>query len=290
MYGEVNLLFGNIIKVTPSSKVVGDMALYLVSNDLTINDVLEKGDTISFPQSVKSFFRGDLGQPVGGFPKKLQKIILKDEKPYTNRPNAHLKPIDFDKEFTAFKKKYQKGRPQDLDFTKFLSYKLYPKVWDDAHHHYLEYGNITRIPTQNFFYGLKEGEEIMIQIDEGKVINIELLSINKPNDEGFRTVFFKVNGQSRNIQILDKSLNIEKHENEKIDPNNENQIGVPLQGLLSQIFVKQGQKIKRNEPLFIIEAMKMETTITAIKDLKIMSIHLNAGEIVNADDLVLTIK
>jgi len=290
MYSEVNTLFGNIIKVTPSSKVVGDMALYLVSNNLTVNDVLEKGDTISFPQSVQSFFKGDLGQPVGGFPKKLQKIILKDEKPYTNRPNAHLKPIDFDKEFATFKTKYQKGRPHDLDFTEFLSYKLYPKVWDDAHQHYLEYGNITRIPTPNFFYGLKEGEEVMVQIDEGKVINIELLSINKPNNDGYRTVFFKVNGQARNIQILDKSLNIEKHQNEKIIAGNENQIGVPLQGLLSQIFVKKGQSVKKNEALFIIEAMKMETTITAPRNFIIEKISLKAGEIVNTDDLVLTVK
>ena len=290
MYANVNELFGNVIKVTPSSKVVGDMALYLVSNNLTVQDVLEKGDAISFPESVKSFFRGELGQPVGGFPKKLQKIILKDEKPFTDRPNAHLEPVDFDKEFKAFKRKYQKGRSHELEFTEFLSYKLYPKVWDDAHHHYLEYGNTTRIPTENFFYGLKEGEEIMIQIDEGKVINIELLSINKPNSDGYRTVFFKMNGQSRNIQILDKSLNIEKHENIKIDPDNENQIGAPLQGLLSKTFVNKGQKIKRNEPLFIIEAMKMETTITAPRDFEIVNIHLKEGEIVNADDLVLTVS
>jgi len=289
MYSDVNELFGNIIKVTPSSKVVGDMALYLVSNNLTISDVLDKGGNISFPESVKSFFRGDLGQPVGGFPKKLQKIILRNEKPYTNRPNAHLEAVDFDKEFDAFKAKYQKGRPLDLDFTEFLSYKLYPKVWDDAHKHYLEYGNITRIPTKNFFYGLDEGEEIMIQIDIGKVINIELLSINKPNIDGYRTVFFKVNGQSRNIQILDNSLNIEKHENEKINLDNENHIGAPLQGLLSKIFVTEGQKVKRNEPLFIIEAMKMETTITAPKDFTIEKIQLKSSEMVNADDLVLTV-
>jgi len=289
MYSDVNQLFGNLIKVTPSSKVVGDMALYLVSNNLTINDVLEKGDTISFPQSVISFFKGDLGQPVGGFSKKMQKIILKDVKPYTNRPNAHLEPVNFEKEFEDFKSKYQKGRPVKLDFTEFLSYKLYPKVWDDAHLHYLEYGNITRIPTENFFYGLKEGEEIMIQLDEGKVINIELLSINKPNSDGYRTVFFKVNGQSRNIQILDESLNIEKHENQKADPNNENHIGAPLQGLISEIFVKKGQKVKKNEALFIIEAMKMETTITAPKDLEITMVFLKAGEMLNADDLVLDV-
>ncbi len=289
MYADVNKLFGGLVKVTPSSKVVGDMALYLVSNNLSVDDVLEKGETISFPQSVKSFFKGDLGQPLGGFPKKLQKIILKDEKPYTNRPNAHLAPVDFDKEFASFKRKYQKGSPKELDFTEFLSYKLYPKVWNEAHDNYLEYGKLTKIPTENFFYGLKEGEEIMIQIDKGKVIIIELLSINKPNEDGYRTVFFKVNGQARNIQILDESLNIEKHENEKVDSNNPNQIGAPLQGLLSNIMVKKGQKVNKNEPLFIIEAMKMETTVTAPSDFIIEKIHLNAGEIINADDLIITV-
>ncbi len=290
MYSDVNHLFGDLIKVTPSSKVVGDMALYLVSNNLTIKDVLEKGDTISFPQSVISFFKGDLGQPLGGFSKKLQKIILKNEKAFTNRPSAHLQPVNFKKEFEDFKIKYQKDRPIELDFTEFLSFKLYPKVWDDTHKHYLEYGNITRIPTENFFYGLKEGEEIMIQLDEGKVIDIELLSINKPNSDGYRTVFFKVNGQYRNIQILDKSLNIVKHENEKADTNNESHIGAPLQGRLSEIFVKKGQKVKKNEALFIIEAMKMETTITASRNLEISNIKLKAGEMVNADDLVVIVK
>jgi len=290
MYSDVNHLFGDLIKVTPSSKVVGDMALYLVSNNLTINDVLEKGDTISFPQSVISFFKGDLGQPIGGFSKKLQKIILKNEKAFTNRPSAHLEPVNFEKEFEDFKNKYQKDRPIELDFTEFLSFKLYPKVWDDSHKHYLEYGNITRIPTENFFYGLKEGEEIMIQLDEGKVIDIELLSINKPNSDGYRTVFFKVNGQYRNIQILDKSLNIVKHENEKADSNNESHIGAPLQGRLSEIFVKKGQEVKKNEALFIIEAMKMETTINASRNLEISNIILKAGEMVNSDDLVVIVK
>ena len=133
MYGEVNTLFGNIVKVTPSSKVVGDMAQYLVSNNLTVQDVLERGDTISFPQSVVSFFKGDLGQPVNGFPKKLQNLILKDQKPYTERPNAHIPPVDFDKEYADFRKIFENDLGRNIDFTDFLSYKLYPKVFTDAY-------------------------------------------------------------------------------------------------------------------------------------------------------------
>src|SRR5690606_14909890 len=145
MYGEVNKLFGDIIKVTPSSKVVGDMAQYLISNQLTIEDIMDRGDTISFPDSVKSFFRGDLGQPVGGFPEKLQKIVLKDEKPYIDRPNAHLEPIDFDKEFKSFKRKFKKGMGRQLEITDFLSYKLYPKVFQQAYEHHTLYGNVVNI-------------------------------------------------------------------------------------------------------------------------------------------------
>ncbi len=151
MYSKVNELFGDIIKVTPSSKVVGDMAQYLVSNNLSIEDVLEKGEEISFPQSVKSFFRGDLGQPYGGFPEKIQKIVLKDEKPYTERPNAHLEPIDFEKEFAEFEKLFAEGMGRDLDITDFLSYKLYPKVFTDAYNHQVRIWKRDQYSYKEFF-------------------------------------------------------------------------------------------------------------------------------------------
>lgn len=288
-YAEVNDMFGDVVKVTPSSKVVGDMSLYMVSNGLTKEDVMERGDQISFPESVQSYFKGDLGQPVGGFPKKLQKIILKDKPAYTNRPNAHLDPVDLDFEFKEFIKKYQPKFDRELYFTDFLSYKLYPNVYEDAWKAHLEYGDIAKIPTKNFFFGMELNEETIVEIAPGKSIIVKLLSLGPPNEEGMRTVFFKINGQTRNIDVLDKSLGVEKVENAKAEPGNSKHIGAPLQGLLSKVMVKKDQKVKRNEPLFVIEAMKMETTITAPDKLKIKSVNLKEGTMVNADDLVITL-
>ncbi|ALJ05069.1 pyruvate carboxylase [Pseudalgibacter alginicilyticus] len=290
MYGEVNKLFGDIVKVTPSSKVVGDMAQYLVSNNLTIQDVIERGDSISFPQSVVDLFKGELGQPVGGFPEKLQKLILKDQKPYTDRPNAHIPPLDIDAEYKAFKKIFEYDLSRKIDFTDFLSYQLYPKVFTDAFNKHLKYDNLMNLPTKNFFYGMELGEEIIVELDKGKTLLITLESIGKANDEGFVTVYFKVNGQGRIVKIKDHSIKVDKIENIKADKTDDNQIGAPLQGMLSTILVKQGDKVIKNQPLFIIEAMKMETTITAATDATVKKIVLETGFMVNSEDLVIILK
>ena len=290
MYSKVNELFGDIIKVTPSSKVVGDMAQYLVSNNLTIEDVLEKGEEISFPQSVKSFFRGDLGQPYGGFPEKIQKIVLKDEKPYTERPNAHLEPIDFEEEFKEFEKLFAEGMGRELDITDFLSYKLYPKVFTEAYNHQIKYGNVINIPTKNFFYGMEPGEEIIVELDKGKTLLIQFLSLGEANDDGMAKVFFKVNGQTRAVEVKDESVKVEKVVHQKVDKNDKKQIGAPLQGALSNITVKAGDKVEKNQPLFVIEAMKMETTITANAAGEVDKIVLKEGDMVYSDDLVVVMK
>ncbi len=290
MYAEVNVMFGNLVKVTPSSKVVGDMAIFMVTNNLTPEDVMTNGEEISFPDSVIDFFKGDLGQPVGGFPKKLQKIILKNQKPYKNRPNAHLEPIDFDIAFEVFKKKYQKGFTRAIEFEDFLSYTLYPRVFDQAHENYKKFGNLSVLPTINFFYGMKPQEEAFIELEPGKVIIVKLLSIGNANEEGMRTIFFKINGENRMVEIQDKSLNIIKVENAKADTDSPNEIGAPLQGLLYKVLVKKGQEVKENDPLFIIEAMKMETTVTAHISGKIKSITLKSGGMVMQDDLVLSLE
>jgi pyruvate carboxylase len=290
MYGEVNTLFGNIVKVTPSSKVVGDMAQYLVSNNLTIQDVLERGDIISFPQSVVSFFKGELGQPVNGFPKKLQKLILKDQKPFTDRPNAHILPVDFEKEYAEFRKIFENNLGRKIDFTDFLSYKLYPKVFTDAYNKHLKYDNLTNLPTKNFFYGMERGEEIAVELDKGKTLLITLDSVSKPNSVGIVTVYFKVNGQGRTVKVKDESIKVVTVQNTKADKNNASQIGAPLQGLLSTVLVKKGDAIVKNQPLFIIEAMKMETTITATENAVINKVFLKEGTMVNSDDLVVELK
>ena len=290
MYAEVNDLFGDIVKVTPSSKVVGDMAQYLVSNNLSINDVLENGENISFPESVKSFFKGSLGQPVGGFPEKIQKLVLKDEEPFTERPNAHLEPIDFDKELAEFKETFKDGMGRELNITDFLSYKLYPKVFTDAYNHHKDHGNVIAIPTKNFFYGMEIYEEIIVEMDKGKTLLIQLLSIGEADSDGMVQVFFKVNGQTRAVQIKDKSIKVEKVVHQKKDKSNDHEIGAPLQGSLASILVKAGQKVKKNEPLFIIEAMKMETTITANSDGEVDKVILPEGRMVFSDDLVVIMK
>ncbi|GAA3616933.1 pyruvate carboxylase [Flavivirga amylovorans] len=290
MYGEVNQLFGDIVKVTPSSKVVGDMAQYLVSNNLTINDVLERGDTISFPQSVVSFFKGDLGQPVGGFPKKLQKLILKDQKPYSDRPNAHIPPIDLEEDYKSFKKTFEKGLGRPIDITDFLSYSLYPKVFTDAYNKHLKYGNLMHLPTKNFFYGMDIGEDIIVTLDKGKSVLITLESVGEPNIDGIVTVYFRVNGQGRSVEIKNTSIKVDKVEHVKVDKTNEKQIGAPLQGMLSTVLVKKGEQVAKNQPLFIIEAMKMETTITAVENATVKQIALKKGTMVNSDDLVLLLE
>ncbi|WP_339695539.1 pyruvate carboxylase [uncultured Marixanthomonas sp.] len=290
MYEQVNELFGNLVKVTPSSKVVGDMAIFMVTNDLTPEDVMQRGNEISFPESVINFFKGDLGQPLGGFPKELQKIILRNADPYTDRPNAHLEPIDFDTEYAAFRKKFQKGFSRPIEFEDFLSYSLYPRVFEDAHEKYKLYGNLAILPTKNFFYGMKLREEAIIELEEGKTIIVKLLSVGIPNDEGVRIVFFSVNGENRFVEIKDKSIKVEKEVHVPADPEDANQYGAPLQGMLYKMLVKKGQEIEENEPLFVIEAMKMETTVTANKAGKVKSITLKPGTMLMKGDLVVTVE
>jgi pyruvate carboxylase len=286
VYKEVNELFGDIVKVTPSSKIVGDMALFMVTSNLTKEDIVQKGASLSFPESVVSFFKGDIGQPVGGFEPALQKIILKDIKPFTERPNEHLAPIDFTKEMESFKEKFG----EELTFTDLLSYLLYPKVFEAYFEKRKEYGEVWHIPTINFFYGLKNNEEVLIQIDKGKSILVRFLTCSEPDEEGKRKVFMRLNGQTRIIEISDKKIKVVSQENEKADKNNNKHIGSPLQGKLSQLLVKEGDEVKGNQPLFVVEAMKMETTITATMAGTVARLILNSGAMVKAEDLVLTMQ
>lgn len=286
VYAEVNEMFGDVIKVTPTSKVVGDMTLFMVSQGYTREDIFEKGDQISFPESVQSFFRGDLGQPPGGFPKELQKIVLKDEEPYEDRPNDRLPPVDIDKEYEAFKEQFETDFPRDLEFTDYLSWKMYPKVWEDLRKKQIEYDDMACIPTKNFFYGMQPNEETIVEIAPGKTILVKFLSLSEPDDEGNRTVFFQLNGQTRNVSITDRALGIEKKENPKCEAGNPKHMGSPVQGKLTKVLVEQGQEVKKNDPLFVIEAMKMETTVAAPEDATIESVMLAEDAMVESDDLV----
>jgi pyruvate carboxylase len=283
-FHDANELLGDIPKVTPSSKVVGDLSLFMVSNNLTPQDVLEKGPTLNFPESVRELLRGDIGQPEGGWPADIQHAVLRDEKPFTERPGEHLAPIDFDKEWAEFEKAHPYAQ-----FTDLLSSLLYPKVFADYWEFRKSYGDASRIATPVFFFGLKEGEETIIEIARGKSIIIRLQSIGPVNAEGMRTMFFTLNGQTRNLEVRDQSVEVKTVHNAKADRTNPKQIAAPLQGLLSKMLVEAGQQVTKNAPLFVIEAMKMETTITAPEDLTVGSLTLAEGARVQADDLVLTV-
>jgi pyruvate carboxylase len=283
-YEIVNRMFGDLVKVTPSSKVVGDMALFMTSNNLTEEDIFKKGKNLAFPESVVSMFRGDLGQPHGGFPEELQKIILKGEIGYTDRPNAHLQPIDFDKEFEDFKKKFD----ENATFLDFLSYQLYPKVYEDFYFYRKTYGDVTYIPTPAFFYGMKNGEEILIELSQGKTLIIKKLFVLEPDEKGMRTVSFELNGQTRRVQVKDVAFKSTKAIHKKAKGDND--LGAPLQGRIASVKVKQGEYVEENAPLFIIEAMKMETTISAPFAGKVKMVHLEAGEMVEQDDLILELE
>ena len=282
-YVVVNEMFGDIIKVTPSSKVVGDMALFMTSNNYSKEDIFANGDSISFPDSVIALFRGDLGQTPGGFPVELQKLILKNEKPYTNRPNEHLLPIDFDEEFKTFEKKFG----NEYTFLDFLSYKFYPKVFEEYAAHREQFGDVFYLPTTTFFYGLDASEETLIEISPGKSILVRMMYVTDADEHGIRSVFFKLNGQTRAIEVKDKNFKVTKESNKKV--SNENEIGAPLQGMLSKVLVKQGDVVEKNTPLFAIEAMKMESTVLAPKAGVVAKIILTAGSLVEQDDVVVEI-
>ncbi len=283
-YKIVNDLFGDLVKVTPSSKVVGDMAMFMTSNGLTKEEVIKKGETLAFPDSVKAFFRGDLGQPHGGFPSALQQMVLKGEQPYTERPNQHLEPIDFEKEFKAFQEEFNRY----AHFKDFLSYKLYPKVFRDYFEHFEAYGAIRNLPTKAFFYGMEPNEEILIEIANGKQVIVKFLNTTAPNANGERTVYFQLNGQTRAIMVEDLNIETEKITHLKVEK--EGDIGAPLQGSLSKVLVKEGDQVEANAPLFIIEAMKMESTITAPFAGSIERVILGNKTMVEQNDLILVIK
>ncbi len=283
-YKVANELMGDIVKVTPSSKVVGDLAMFMTTNGYTREDILEKGQDISFPDTVISFFKGEIGQPTGGFPETMRKLVLKNEKGFSDRPNSHLEPIDFDTEFESFQQEFGQKR----SFLDFLSYLLYPKVYKDYHEFNLKYGEVWRISTTAFFYGMKQNEEILVEIGTGKTIIIRFLNITAPDEHGMRQVYFKLNGQNRFVEVKDDSLTVEVKSNKKVEDNGD--IGAPLQGKLIEVLVSPGDEVAKNDPLFIIEAMKMESTVVAPMDGKVQHVELGPDTMVRQDDLIVSLS
>jgi pyruvate carboxylase len=282
-YQVVNDLFGDIVKVTPSSKVVGDMALFMTSNNLSKEDVFNKADTLAFPESVKQLFKGDLGQPFGGFPEKLQALILKDITPYTEKPNAHIPPMDMEKEMALFTEKFD----THLTVEDFLSYLMFPKVFEEFYHFRKHFGFVEKLPTPYFYYPMKPNEEILVNIEEGKNLLISFKNMGEPDDDGFREVFFQINGQTRNIIVKDHSIKSAKVSHQKV--SHPHDVGAPLQGKLVKISVTPEQLVQKGQPLFVIEAMKMESSISAPFNGKVKQIVLTENTMVEQDDCVIII-
>ena len=286
MYRKVNMMFGDIVKVTPSSKVVGDMALFMVQNQLTEEDLYEKGDTLSFPDSVVSFFEGQLGQPVGGFPEKLQKIILKGRPAITVRPGQLAPAVDFEKVRNELAEKVG-FTPKD---EQVLSYLMYPQVFLDYCKAYDQFGEVKLLDTPTFFYGMRLGEKINVEIEKGKVLIIRLDEIGEADEEGNRILFFNLNGQRREIVVNDKSIQSTIVHRKKAEPTDKNQYGATMSGSVLQVLVKKGDHVKKGDVLMITEAMKMETAIEARFDGVVDHLYVQPGEIIQSGDLLIELK
>lgn len=281
-YRLVNDMFGDIVKVTPSSKVVGDMALFMVQNDLTEEDVYEKGHMVDFPESVVEFAAGYLGQPYQGFPEKLQKAILNDKEPITVRPGELLEPVDF----AALCEELEEivGQVTDYDV---ISYALYPQVFLDYKQFCEDYGDLSVLDTPTFFYGMKLDEQIEVEIEEGKTLIIHLESISQPKPDGTRIVYFELNGQTREIVIKDKSIRSSVAFRPKIEKGNEKHIGATMPGTVLQVNCKKGDKVKKGDHLMTTEAMKMETSIQAPFDGVIKNVYVKDGSVIEVDDILI---
>ncbi|MEL5986944.1 pyruvate carboxylase [Kurthia gibsonii] len=286
MYSDVNLLFGDVVKVTPSSKVVGDMALFMVQNDLTDENVIEKGQTIDFPDSVIEFFQGYLGQPVGGFPEKLQEVILKEREAITVRPGELLEAVDFD----AVKKELDEKYNRDMTHQDVLAYVLYPKVFEQYMTTYDQFGNVSVLDTPTFLHGLRLGEEIEVTIEKGKTLIIKLVSIGEPQHDGTRVIYFELNGQPREIVVQDLNVEVSGEKKPKADPSNPNQIGATMPGTTLKVVVSPGSRVRRGEHLLITEAMKMETTVQAPRDGIVKEIFVKEGEAISTGDLLIELE
>ncbi|PQC30388.1 pyruvate carboxylase [Enterococcus mundtii] len=285
MYHTVNLMFGDIVKVTPSSKVVGDMALFMVQNELSEEDIYEKGETLSFPESVVTFFQGELGQPVGGFPEKLQTIILKGRPAITERPGLFAETVDFEKVKAELAKKIGYEPKQE----EVLSYLMYPQVFLDYQTAYNQFGDVTLLDTPTFFQGIRLGETVNVQIEKGKILIIRLDEIGEPDIEGNRVLFFNLNGQRREITVKDTSIVSAVKTRRKAEPTNREQIGATMSGSVLDVLVKKGDTVKRGDTLMVTEAMKMETAIEAPFDGEIAHLYVVAGDPIASGDLLIEV-
>ncbi|GGH74344.1 pyruvate carboxylase [Pullulanibacillus pueri] len=286
MYATVNQMFGDIVKVTPSSKVVGDMALFMVQNDLTEDDIYERGEDIDFPDSVITFFEGKLGQPYLGFPKELQRIVLKGREPITNRPGERLEPVDFNELKESLTERYG-STPSNKEM---ISYALYPKVYNEYRQIVEQYGQVSVLDTPTFFYGLRLGEEVSVEIEQGKTLIVKLVSIGQPQKDGTRIVYFELNGQPREVVIKDNTIEASVDVKRKADKSNPGEIGASMPGTVIKVLVDKGEKVKKGDHIIITEAMKMETTLQAPFDGVVENVFVKENEAIQTGDLLIELR
>ena len=285
-YAEVNRMFGDIVKVTPTSKVVGDMALFMVTGGLTPGDVENPEKDIAFPESVVSLFRGDLGQPPGGFPEALQRKVLKGAEPLHGRPGATLPAADLAAERATIERKIG----HEVSDNDLASYLMYPKVFEDYARHRQRYGNVSVLPTPVFFYGMDDNDEIAIDIDIGKTLIIRYMAVSEAYEDGEQRVFFELNGQPRTVKLANRKLAAGIRSHPKAEEGNPAHVAAPMPGLVVSVAVNPGQRVEKGDPLLSIEAMKMETAIHAEVGGVVKEITAPAGTQVDAKDLLLVIE
>jgi pyruvate carboxylase len=283
-YADVNQMFGDIVKVTPSSKVVGDMALMMVTQDLSRDQVEDPEVEVAFPDSVVDMMKGNLGQPPNGFPDKLVAKVLKGEKPETCRPGEHLKPLDLEATRKEVSKQLEGYSVDDEDLNGYL---MYPKVFLDYMGRHREYGPVRTLPTKTFFYGMESGEEISAEIDPGKTLEILMQAVGETDDAGEARVFFELNGQPRTVRVTNRKVTATTQKRPQAEAGNDTHVGAPMPGVISSVVVKAGQEVKQGDLLCTIEAMKMETGIAAENDGVVKAIHAPAGSQVDAKDLLI---
>ena len=283
-YRDVNQMFGDIVKVTPSSKVVGDMALMMVSQGLTRADVEDPDTDVAFPDSVVDMMRGNLGQPPGGFPERIMAKVLKGESPNTERPGKHLDPVDLEATRAAVSEELEGMTVDDEDLSGYL---MYPKVFLDYRGRNRTYGPVRTLPTRTFFYGMEPGEEISVEIDPGKTLEILLQAVGETQDDGEVRVFFELNGQPRVIRVPNRLVKSQTAQRPKAEPGNADHIGAPMPGVVASVAVSVGQTVKADDLLLTIEAMKMETGIYAERDATVKAVHVQPGGQIDAKDLLI---
>jgi pyruvate carboxylase len=284
-YADVNGMFGDIVKVTPSSKVVGDMAILMVTSGLGRAAVLDPEVPVTFPASVEQFFHGELGQPYGGFPKALQAKVLKGKAPLTKRPGEALAPADLD----ALRAEAHKAIGAPLSDRQFASWLMYPQVYAEFAAARAKYGDVAVLPTMAWFYGLQPGEELAVELEPGKTLYLRFVTCSEPHDDGTRTVFFELNGQPRSVRVADKVAIPARPPQRKVEVGNPKHIGAPMPGTVATVAVAYGQQVKRGEVVVTLEAMKMQTAVRAELDGRVAEVLVRPSSQVDAKDLLVVL-